>query len=481
MNKSIKNNGEKGDNRKKIIIEHIDAIIDSLFDGIWIMDKGGMVLRINKASEKINSISEDQVIYKSINDLVEEGKLINPTTPDVLKRKVPVSKLIELKNGRQCLATGNPVFDEEGEIGLVVVIERDMTELNRLRSDLEKTRALSEEYRIELSMFRDPKSLLSDVIIRSSLMKRVLNTALKVALVDSTVLIYGESGVGKGLFATLIHKASKRKEGPFIRVDCSAIPQSLIESELFGYEKGAFTDARKKGKPGLFEMAEGGTLFLDEIGELSLNIQVKLLRFIESNEVVRIGGTQSKKIDTRIITATNRNLETMVKDGQYRRDLFYRLSVVPINIPPLRERSEDIPPLVNFFLEKFKRKCSIDRVILPNALDCICGYSFPGNIRELANLIEQLVVLSPHKHISIEDLPSQVRTNFPISNETLTYDKWDIRKAVKNLEKEIIIRAIKRFGSQKRVADHLKINQSTVARKIKRYNIKIDALLHDNS
>lgn len=302
-------------------------------------------------------------------------------------------------------------------------------------------------------------------------MHKVFHTALKVAQVDSTVLIQGETGVGKGFFAKLIHRSSKRKGGPFIRVDCGAIPESLVESELFGYEEGAFTGARLKGKPGYFEMACGGTLFIDEVGELPLSVQVKLLRFLEDTEVIRVGGTTAHKMDVRIIAATHRDLEEMVKAGKFRKDLFFRINIIPLQIPPLRERPEDIPPLINFFLDLFNKKSSTTKTITPRAVDCICQYSFTGNIRELANLMEQLVVLSPNASIDWEDLPTHVRSEKARIDSPWKRDKFNLPQAVEDVERELIAHAMKTFGVQRKAASALGIDQSTLARKVKKYGL----------
>jgi transcriptional regulator with PAS, ATPase and Fis domain len=374
--------------------------------------------------------------------------------------------------------TGNPVFDEKGEIRLVVVNERDITELNRLRNELEESRQLTRRYQWELSNLQSHQEILSRLIFRSKAMQRVVETAMKVAKVSSTVVIQGESGVGKGLLAKIIHQASLRRDGPFIRVDCGAIPESLIESELFGYEEGAFTGARPKGKPGYFEMADGGTLFLDDIGELPLNVQVKLLRFLEDNEVIRIGGTQTKQLDVRVIAATHRDLEEMVRKGTFRKDLFFRLNVVFIQIPPLRERPEDIPPLLHFFLKQFNQKCDTKKMITPQAVDLICKYEFPGNVRELANLVEQLVVLSPEEYIDWQDLPQRIRSTNGSAPSPPAANDLNLPKAVAALEKTMIIQALKLHGSQRKAARPLGIDQSTLARKIKRYAIGRDSILH---
>jgi len=465
-------------NDQKDLVDVLEAIIDSSYDGLWICDREGKVIRINSASEKINGIKEDQVLGKKMEDLVQEGLIDRSVTLEVLKARAAITIIQKLRNGKQILVTGNPFFDDQGEISLVVVNERDITELDSLRNELEESRALTQRYRSELSQAHGKKNLLSQTVIRNEVMHQVFDRAMKVAQVDSTVMIQGESGVGKGFFARLIHRASKRKDGPFIRVDCGAIPESLIESELFGYEDGAFTGARSKGKPGHFEIAEGGTLFLDEIGDLPLNVQIKLLRFLEGNEVVRVGGTTTRKINTRVISASNQDLKEMVSEKRFRKDLFFRLNVIPLRIPPLRERTDEIPALINFFLKQCNEKCSANKLILPKAVDRLCRYSFPGNIRELANLMEQLVVLTPGNRIEIKDLPSHIFMGESRMNFGLSGDEWNLPKSVARLEREMILRALKAYGSQRKAAVPLNIDQSTLARKVKRYGIRTDAIMH---
>jgi len=460
------------------LVNVLEGIIDSSYDGLWICDREAKVIRINSASEKINGIKADQVLGKRMEVLVRKGLIDRSVTLEVLKARAAITIIQKLRNGKQILVTGNPFFDDQGEISLVVVNERDMTELNRLRNELEESRALAQRYRSELSQAHGKKNLLSQMVIRNEAMHQVFDRAIKVAQVDSTVLIQGESGVGKGFFARLIHRASKRKDGPFIRVDCGAIPESLIESELFGYEEGAFTGARAKGKPGHFEIAEGGTLFLDEVGDLPPNVQIKLLRFLEGNEVVRVGGTTTRKINTRVISASNQDLKEMVYEKRFRKDLFFRLNVIPLHIPPLRERTDEIPALIKFFLKQCNDKCSANKLILPKSVDRLCRYSFPGNIRELANLVEQLVVLTPRDHIDLGDLPSHVLMGGSKKHVYLARDGRNLPEAVARLEREIIVHALKTYGSQRKAAGPLSINQSTLARKVKRYGIRTDAIMH---
>jgi len=462
------------------MISLCDAIINSSYDGLWICDREEKVIRINSASEQINGIRAEQVLGRKMEDIVREGLIDRSVTMEVFKMGTAITLIQKLRNGKQILVTGSPLFDNQGKISLVVVNERDITELDRLRNELEESRVLARTYRSELSKIDSENKLLSQMVIRNEAMLQVFERAMKVAQVDSTVLMQGESGVGKGYFARLIHQASKRKDGPFIRVDCAAIPESLIESELFGYENGAFTGARSKGKPGRFEIAEGGTLFLDEIGDLPLTVQVTLLRFLEENEVVRIGGTTARSINTRVISASNQDLEEMVAQGRFRNDLFFRLNVIPLHIPPLRQRADEIPALINFFLKQCNEKCSADKSILPRAVDRLCRYPFPGNIRELANLVEQLVVLSPRKHIDVKDLPSYIFKDESKEGYDLLKDEWNLPQAVARLEKDMIVRALKEYGSQRKAAGPLKVDQSTLARKAKRYGISFDAMMHRN-
>ncbi|MEJ2169892.1 MAG: sigma 54-interacting transcriptional regulator, partial [Desulfobacterales bacterium] len=303
----------------KQLNEEMDVIINSSYDGLWICDRDGRVVRVNRASEKMSGVTEAEVIGRRMEELVAEGIFDKSATLEVLKNRTAVTLIQRLKDGRHILVTGNPVMDQRGNIRLVVVNARDISELNRLHAELEESRALKEKYHSELNHLHRSQKISSKIVIRSASMQRVFDTAMRIARVDSSVLITGESGVGKGLVAGLIHEASARSEGSLIHINCGTIPENLIEAELFGYEKGAFTGAQQQGKAGYFEMADGGTLFLDEIGELPLALQVKLLHFLETNEVVRIGSTRSRKIDARILTATNRNLERMVADGAFRK------------------------------------------------------------------------------------------------------------------------------------------------------------------
>jgi transcriptional regulator with PAS, ATPase and Fis domain len=367
------------------------------------------------------------------------------------------------------LVTGNPIFGREKEISLIVINERDITELNQLRNQLQEAQGLAQRYISQLSEIEMKGIDLSEVIFRSVEMRGVIEMAMRVAQFDSTVFLLGESGVGKGMIAKLIHKYSNRRNGPFIRINSGAIPDSLIESELFGYERGAFTGARTEGKPGFFQLANHGTLFLDEIGETPVSFQSKLLRFLEDHEVIRVGGTHPVEIDVRILAATNRNIEEMVSRKLFREDLYYRLNVFPINIPPLRERRDDITPLVCYFVERYNEKFDRSITITSEAVDILSRYSFTGNVRELSNTVERLVIMSSGNSIETKDLPTDLAKQMGSLEQTsLDLGVLNYKEAMKRFETILIKKAITRGGTQEAAASLLGINQSTVARKAKR-------------
>lgn len=464
----------------KNIKNWLDTIIGSSYDGFWICDHEGKVIRINKASERINGVKAEEVIGKNMRQLVAEGLFDKSVTFEVLKKRTSVTMIQQIKGGKRILVTGNPIFNEQGGITFVVTNERDITELDKLRGQLQETQALAKGYISKLSEIEMKGVDLSNIIFRSEKTDKIVEMALRVAQVDSTVLLLGESGVGKGMIAKLIHKHSERSKGPFIRVDCAGIPDTLVESELFGYERGAFTGAKTEGKPGFFELANKGTLFLDEIGEISLTSQSKLLRFLEDHEIIRVGGTEPKEIDVRIVAATNKKIEEMVASKNFREDLYYRLNVVPIYIPSLRDRRDDILALIYYFLEKFNKDYKKNKSLSPGTVETLYKYNFPGNIRELANLIERLVVVSENNQIQITDLPNAV-TSF--DTKTISYplisEDIPLKDALKKYEISIIERTLKKYGSQRKAAKALQVDQGTISRKIKKHSFpKNDVILH---
>ncbi|ADO77692.1 sigma 54-interacting transcriptional regulator [Halanaerobium praevalens] len=457
----------------KNLNKELDAIIESVSDGIYITDGNADTIRINSSYEKITGIKSEEVLGKNMEELVEKGVFSESVTFKVFEERAPVSVMHEIKTGQTVLSTGHPVFNEEGEIVRVVTTARDVKELNHVKEELNKAKKLSEKYYSELEKLRKQQAKMEDIVVKSGEMKNVMDLAIQMGRVDSTVLITGESGVGKEVVAKAIHQSSERTSGSLIKVNCGAIPDNLLEAELFGYAEGSFTGAKKGGKPGMFELADGGSLFLDEIAELPLNLQVKLLRVLQEEEIIRVGGTKPIKIDVRIIAATNRDLAKMLKEGEFREDLFYRLNVVPIEIPPLRERKEDISQLIFKFLDDFNKKYNKNKKIDLDTINFLESYDWPGNVRELKNLIERFVVISEKDIIDLNFLPKSLYNRRGNKNNYFTNELMPLKKAVSLVEKSMLEKAFKELKTTYQVAEVLDISQPTVVRKKKKYDIQV--------
>jgi PAS domain S-box-containing protein len=462
-------------NRKvqELTWEH-DAIIDSSSDGLFVCDGSGRILRVNPASARINNAPIEKLVGRDYLDAANDGYLILPSAAlEAIDRREQVSLLQENRHGRKLISTATPVFDDAGELIRVVVSERDITETDRLQRQLEEQQALGDRFRHQVLELQ--QELLADrpVIARSPLMIKALNQARKVSEVDSTVLLLGESGVGKGLFADLIHKNSRRAERPMIRINCGAIPENLIEAELFGYEKGAFTGAIGS-KPGHLEIADGGIIFLDEIAELPLSSQVKLLRFMEDGQLTRLGSTRGRRLDVRILAATHRDLQQMVEAGQFRLDLYYRLSVIPLQIPALRERKECLAPLIRSGIDHFSARGGRRKRLSAAALDALSAYAYPGNVRELMNICERLVVMTDTELIDVSDLPQHVVAG-SADVERIALGVWppqmSMTQILESVERQVLIDTGKRFRRQQEIAAALGMSQPTVARKLHKYGI----------
>lgn len=451
--------------------EH-DAIIDSSSDGLFVCDGQGRILRVNPASARINQAQASQLEGRPYEEAAAEGLVILPSAAlEAIKSQQTVSLLQENRHGRKLISTATPVFDDQRQLIRVVVSERDITEIERLKKELEEQQALGHQFRRQLSEIQQQHMGERPIIAESPAMKATLRQARRLSEVDSTVLLLGESGVGKGLIADLIHSRSRRAPQPMIKLNCGAIPEALFEAELFGYEKGAFTGA-VGNKPGQFELADKGTIFLDEIAEMPAGAQVKLLRFMEDGRLTRLGGTRERRVDVRIIAATNRNLQEQVAAGAFRADLYYRLSVIPLHIPPLRRRRECLIPLINNFIAYFCRRDGVDRQLTTAALNVLCDYDFPGNVRELMNLCERLVVLSDADQIDVRQLASVLshRQRDGAAQEDWPY-AMTMHEILTSTEREVLLSAYRRFGRQALIARHLGMSQPTVARKLQRYGI----------
>ncbi len=448
----------------------LEAVFDASYDEIFVTDGRGYTTRINKMGESYYGVKTEEMVGKNVGDLEKQGYFSPSVVSMVLKEKRRITIPQKTKAGKQLIVTANPVFDDNGEIIRVVVNSRDVTELTNLRQKLQDTERLAETYRNQIIQMKDKQNRSLTVVAESEQMKQILELISRVAHVESTVLLMGESGVGKGVVAKRIHDMSPRIEGPFITINCGAIPENLLESELFGYEPGAFTGARKEGKKGLIEMANGGTLLLDEVAELPLNLQVKLLRVIQEREVMRVGAADGISVDIRLIAATNRDIQKMVKEGTFREDLYYRLNVIPVVIPPLRHRRKDIPPLIHHFLARFNAKYEINKKLSPEALELMTNCQWKGNVREVENIIERLVVTIDAGTIEPQHLPDYIiNTSTSVSNRVYLLDICSLKEATEELERQLITKTFDRYNNTYKMAEILDVNQSTVVRKMKKY------------
>ncbi len=449
----------------KEINKELDAIIESLDDGIVVADRSGFILKANHAYQQMTGITAEEFVGKHVRDLVKQGYIGRSVTEMVVERNSPVT-IVDVRNSKELLLTGNPVYNDKGELVRVVTAIRDVTQLNSLKEQLAETEEIKNRYYLELEHLRSQQPF-RKIITNNPEMRQKLDLAFHVAHVDSTVLILGESGVGKELIAQLIHRASKRSKEPFIKINCGAIPTNLLESEFFGYEPGAFTGALREGKPGLFELAQGGTLFLDEVGEIPLDLQVKILRTLQDKEITRVGGKKNINLDVRIVAATNRDLEKMMQENTFREDLYYRLNVVPIVLPPLRNRKEDILPLINDFLAKFQLQYGYQKWIHPDVMERLLNYDWPGNIRELENTIERLVVTSRGECILPENLAGIPAASADPGKQL----KTSLKRTLESSEKKIIADVYRNVKSTRKAAVLLGISQSSLVKKLNKYSI----------
>ena len=444
-------------------------ICENLYDGIHVTDGEGTILFINQAYTRTTGIRPEDLLGRKVRDVEMEGTLYKGSVTDaVLAKRTRINSVATIfPLNKEVLVTGTPVFDENGAIKLVVTNTRDFPELKRLEQQL---LTLTEERRKadeELAYLRLQQAGGKQMYYRSQSMRSVVDLIHTVAPTDVTVLITGESGTGKELIANELYQNSTRKGKPFIKVNCAAIPAELLESELFGYEEGAFTGARRSGKTGMFELANSGVILLDEIGDMPLPLQAKLLRVLQQREIMRIGGSKTIKLDLRVIASTNLDLQEEARQGRFREDLYYRLNVVPIELKPLRERKEDIPYLVDRFCEDFSKKYGKDTRISAAGLDLLQSYRWPGNIRELENLLERIIVTNPGGIITRDVVYAALNPDGGYSHLPSS-TSGTLREQVAEFEREIILRAIEREGSLRKAAKVLGVDHSTLVKKYQR-------------
>lgn len=444
----------------------LKTIMETTNDAIVYVNKEGYIEMISKPYADFLQVKREEVIGKHVRDVIENTRM------DVVI-KTGVSEIAEVQeiNGNKMIATRIPVFVKGNVVGAVGrVLFRDINELNALYMKISKIEKELNLYKDEFKKVNSAKYSLDSIISESKSMHKIKELTKRTAKTNSNVLILGESGTGKELFAHAIHSISRRANVPFIKVNCGAIPYELLESELFGYEEGSFTGAKKGGKIGKFKAADGGTIFLDEIGDLPMNMQVKLLRVLQDKEIEKIGSNSSEKVDIRIITATNRDLEEMVSEGKFRLDLYYRLNVLTIKVPPLRERKDDIPILSEYLIQKISRRENIrvDR-ISDSALEYLKRYNWPGNVRELENILERAInFLDEETVIKPEHLPSKI---------TGIMRKKKIRSlklTLEEVERQAIIDSlIFSNGNKTKAASILDISRTSLYEKIDKYNIEL--------
>lgn len=454
----------------KDLNKDLHAILSSIYDEILVVNHKGELIRYSETV--INDLwgsNLKDLLGKNLLDLEQKGLFSPSVTRLVLEQQKKVSVVQETKSGRKILAVGNPVFDENGELHRIIIASRDITEATRLKTELHEIKRISEQYKKELDDFKNKDRFLKKLIYCSPKMEQIINQAKKIADFSSNVLISGESGVGKEVIAQAIHQLGKRSAKPFLKLNCGAIPETLLESELFGYTKGAFTGADKNGKEGYFKRADQGILFLDEIGEMPLHLQVKLLRVLQEQEVIPIGSTIPTKINVQIIAATNKSLEKMVEAGTFREDLFYRLNVIPLQVPPLRERMEDVPVLAFHFLQQLNEKYNKNYHLTPDALNLLEFYSWPGNVRELQNMIERLVVSADDPVIEAEFVSKFLTPGYDFKKSKPVITRvLPLQEALHSVEEQLILLAMKQYKTTTKAAKALGISQSSVSRKYQR-------------
>lgn len=445
-------------------------VLNNINDGVVIVDSGGKTLWVNTAWDRITGLNRLDVLGRRMADVVGEGFYDRSVTEAVLESRTITTVSQSSKTGKSLISTGIPVFTGDGlrEIKYIVICMRDITALKDAERRLKLASEQNEQFLRQLEEFRK-QSAHSHIVAESKAMRDVLELAGRIARVDSTVLITGESGVGKGLLARYIHDCSpSRRNGPFVPINCGAIPAPLLESELFGYETGAFTGAKRGGKAGLYETAHQGTLFLDEIGDFPLELQPKLLHLLQDGAVTRVGGTAAHRYDVRIVAATNRDLESLVAAARFRADLYYRLAVVPVQIPSLRRRQEDIIPLAAFCLERYNARYGLKRQLTAPLLDRMTAYSWPGNVRELSNAVERMVVTAETDFLTAGQFDFKLPAETAAAPSSALPDcggEQPLQAQLVRVEAEIIARAIRTHGTQAKAAQALGISLSTLIRK----------------
>ena len=461
-------------------IEFYKRITDHIEEEIFVTDEYGFIQFLNPYAEKVCGVSLSEVIGLHVDDLEKKGIISSSITKEVFRELRTCNRMMDLHTGQTVLATGIPLFDKNGKFSNVLATSKNLEEMRGVLTNLHNLTSELDKKESEIKELRQQMLARENYVMESPAMQQVEKNILKVAPTDATVLIEGESGAGKEVIADLIFKFSSRKDKPFIKINCAMIPEHLLESEFFGYEPGAFTGASRAGKKGKFELANGGTLFLDELGEMPLTLQAKILEVLQDKNIVRVGGVDRIPVDVRIIAATNRDLRTMVADGLFRRDLYYRLNVMTIFLEPLRNRPEDIMPLCNQFLKTCNSRFGKNKVFAPSVYSYFLQYKWPGNVRELMHTIEHLVIVSENEVISVDDVTEVLLQGEGGKDPALmTAQEMKFRKesddipllkqAKQELEISLVKRAYDEYHSSYKVAEALGLTQAAVMKILKRH------------
>ncbi len=466
LEKTIKNQSEE--------LELLEAAFNLSEVGFTLSNSEGIVIKINPSQVRITGHDPGKTLGRSMVD-IELENFNQSATMKVVKTQKPVTIEQLLPTGKSYLVYGQPYFDKEGRFKYVICNLVDNTQHNLVRQELEAAKSDNLELERTVHHLQEIMEMQKNLVYTSEKMQRLINICDKVAPFDSTILIQGESGVGKEVIADYIYQKSSRSDKDFIKINCAAIPEALLESELFGYESGAFTHAKAGGKKGILEMAMGGTVLLDEIGELPLHLQSKLLRFLQEGEFYRVGGTKPITADIRIIASTNRNLEKMTGEGTFRKDLYYRLSVINITVPSLKERKEDTPLLIRYFLARFNERYNLNKELTFGAMVHLIELPYEGNIRDLQNVIERVVLLSQNNTISVQDvimaLSQDYSSHIDSDNDEDNNTNLSLKDMVSLYEKELLIKYWHEYKSASRIAEILHTSQPTVSRKLASYGI----------
>jgi len=453
-------------------MEELIGILGGVYTDVLVTDGAGVITMVAPSFEQLYGIAQRDIVGKTVYEMEAAGVFRPSVTALVLESGEAITTTQKMRGDHEVVVSATPIRDGDGRIVSVVSYSRDLTALDRLRVEYGSLRTQLDENEKELRELRGDGSAAGGVIAHDASSLALIRLIEQIAPFDTSVLLLGESGVGKNLFARMIHEKSGRAAGRFVEINCGAIPEALLESELFGYERGSFTGANREGKKGLIEAADGGTLFLDEITELPLALQVKLLKAVQGRTVLRVGGERDVPVDFRLVSATNRDIASLVESGDFRNDLYYRLNVVSVEVPPLRGRKDDIVPLIAHTADRINRRYGLAKEFSKDAYEALARYDWPGNVRELENLVERVIITSGLRVIRAADLPEHVREGRGGDAGGAPLDgALSLPELLERVEKGYYEQAYRTARTTTGVASLLGVSQPTAARKLKRYGI----------